>query len=313
MKKDALYLLLAVLAAGCGKKVEATPAADAAPKETPTSCLHAQNARAYVWRQEPLELALDVELDWTCKELAEDKLELTDTDIDAKLGDQKVKERYRLGKDGEVAEWDDPLLGDKPRLRGLFVYSVPKQPTSVGLRYGGVQILPSIPVVAEQPKLVPKASMRIVATTSEPGKEKGTNRVTALIELDGVPRSAGRSWKRSGTPLDRTFFFAMKDDPDHGHHGGDHRSADRVLDVDAKLVPVETPIASLPARPAKRFMLAEVSATTVTNLDVVTLRTSDSSLTASVAGSAKLVVPKETRARLDAAPPSAEVAAVETR
>jgi len=312
MKRGGLCLL-AALAAGCGKKVEATPVADAAAKEPPTSCLHAQHARAYVWRQEPLELALDVELDWTCNSLAEDKLELTDTDIGAKLGDQKVKERYRLDKDGAVAEWDDPFLIGQPRLHGLFLYSVPKQPTAVGLRYGGVQILPSIPVTLDRPKPVPKPSMRIVATSSEPGKGNGTNRVTALIELDDVPRSAGRGWKVPGTYVNRALYFEMRGDFQGGTFDGDSRDADRVLDVDEKLVPIETPVSSLPVRPAKRFVLAEVSATKMKSLDGVSLRTSESRLRANAEGAAKLVLPKETRSRLDAAPPSADVETAKAR
>jgi hypothetical protein len=300
--------LLGALAAGCGKKVEATPAADAAPKEAPTSCLHAKNARAFVWRPDPLVLALDVELDWTCKGLAPDELELTDTEMGAKLGDHATGERYRLDKDGAVAEWDDPFLVVPSRLRGLFVYtSIAQVPATVGLRYGGVQILPSLAVVPEpgQTKPPPKKAMRVVATSSEPGKEKGSSRVTALIELDNVPRSAGRAYKLPGAYVTRTFWVDMKSDADGTT--SEHLTADRVLDVDEKLSPIETPVASLPVRPTRRFMLAEVSAATLKTVSEVSLFTGEGNLYASAANAEKLVLPKATRVRLDAAPPSADV------
>jgi hypothetical protein len=310
MKPGGVFLL-AALAAGCGKKVEATPAADAAAKETPTSCLHARSARAYAWREEPRELAVDVELDWTCKAFAPDELELTDTEMGAKLGDPKKDERYRLDKDGALAEWDDPFLVERARAHGLLVYSysAAQVPAAVGLRYGGVTILPSLPVAAGGPKPPPKPSMRIVATSSTPGHEKGTNDLTVLLELDNVPRSAGRRWKGPGDEVQRKFFMYMSGDARGSVRDGDFRHAERVLDVTESLAPIDTPVSSLPVRPAKRMMLAAIPATKMERADSVTLSTNELKLRATADGAGKLSLPKETRARLDAAPASADVEA----
>ena len=76
--------------------------------------------------------------------------------------------------------------------------------------------------------------------------------------------------------------------------------------MDEKLLPSETSVSSLPARPAKRLMLAEMSASTMKRVADVTL-TAEGRLKADAKGAAKLVLPKETRARLDATPPITEI------
>lgn len=305
--------LLLALAVACGKKNDVRPSADATAdarvNDAPASCVHARNAKAYVWREEPLEIAVDLELDWTCKSLAPDRLELIDTDVGAKLGEQKRSERHRLVDDGVLAEWDDPFLLGPPRLRGLLVYSVPRAPSSVALRYEAATILPVVPVVSERTARPPKPSMRVVATSAEPGTEEGTRRLTALIQLDEVPRSAGRTWKVGGTTIQRTFLFAMTGD-DHGATvDAEWRDPDRVLDVDEKGVPIETPLAALPVRPAKRFVLAEVSATKMKRIEKVSLSIGGRPLEADAASARKLVVTKAARARLDAAAASVDVEA----
>lgn len=292
-------LFVAMFALGCAKKNAAPTKADAAPP--PSSCLRATNARAFKWRSAPpLEVAVDVELDGTCKWIDPDAIELVDIDLGAKLGDAKPNQRYRLEPGGVWAEWDDPFLAAETHIHALFVYALSSPAAAVALRYGGAPLTSNIPVLenAPAPPLVP--TLRIEAVASTPAKDDTTVHLV-LLSLDRFPRSAGRAWELPHGRFDRQLKIRVgasaTDD------GGYEIPPEAVLDVDEKLAPVETPLRAISPRPARRYLLARLRASRAPSVVRARIKTSEGEFYGPrVEPPAALVVPKETLARLESAP-----------